>query len=59
MVTFGMALAGGGARGAYTAGTLRYLYTELPEETRLSTLVKVVPAPVLERSTAILPPLNR
>ena len=30
MVTFGMALAGGGARGAYTAGTLRYLYTELP-----------------------------
>ena len=32
MVTFGMALAGGGARGAYTAGTLRYLYTELPKK---------------------------
>ena len=30
-MTFGMALAGGGARGAYSAGTLRYLYTELPK----------------------------
>lgn len=28
---FGMALAGGGARGAYSAGILRYLYTEFPK----------------------------
>jgi NTE family protein len=28
---FGLALAGGGARGAYAAGVLRYLYTELPK----------------------------
>ncbi len=31
MNTFGMALAGGGARGAYSAGLLRYLYTDLPK----------------------------
>jgi len=30
--TFGMALAGGGARGAYAAGVLRYLFTEAPKE---------------------------
>ena len=28
---FGMALAGGGARGAYSAGVLRYIYNELPK----------------------------
>ena len=28
---FGVTLAGGGARGAYMAGVLRYLYTELPK----------------------------
>jgi len=30
--TFGMALAGGGARGAYAAGVLRYLFRELPKD---------------------------
>lgn len=29
--TFGLALAGGGARGAYAAGVLRYIFTELPK----------------------------
>ena len=29
--TFGLALAGGGARGAYSAGVLRYIFTELPK----------------------------
>lgn len=42
MVTFGMALAGGGARGAYTAGTLRYLYTELPKKLGYQPWPKVV-----------------
>ncbi len=28
----GLTLAGGGARGAYTAGVLRYLYTVLPDK---------------------------
>ncbi|MEC7984724.1 MAG: patatin-like phospholipase family protein [Myxococcota bacterium] len=28
---FGLALAGGGARGAYAAGVMRYLFTELPK----------------------------
>ena len=28
---FGVTLAGGGARGAYIAGALRYLYTEIPK----------------------------
>ena len=27
----GITLAGGGARGAYAAGVLRYLYSELPK----------------------------
>ena len=42
MVTFGMALAGGGARGAYAAGTLRYLYTELPKKLGYQPWPKVV-----------------
>lgn len=29
---FGVTLAGGGARGAYIAGVLRYIYTELPKQ---------------------------
>ena len=28
---FGLALAGGGARGAYAAGVLRYIFTEIPK----------------------------
>lgn len=42
MVEFGMALAGGGARGAYSAGTLRYLYTELPKKLGFQPWPKVV-----------------
>ena len=30
-MTWGLALSGGGARGAYTAGAQRYLFTELPK----------------------------
>ena len=32
METFGLALAGGGARGAYAAGVMRYVFTELKKE---------------------------
>ena len=39
---FGMALAGGGARGAYSAGLLRYLYTELPKHLGFEPWPKVV-----------------
>lgn len=42
MVEFGMALAGGGARGAYSAGLLRYLYTELPKKLGFHPWPKVV-----------------
>ena len=35
-------VAGGGARGAYTAGTLRYLYTELPKKLGYQPWPKVV-----------------
>ena len=31
-MTWGLALSGGGARGAYTAGVQRYLFTELPKK---------------------------
>ena len=31
-MTWGLALSGGGARGAYTAGVQRYLFTELPKQ---------------------------
>ena len=42
MSTFGMALAGGGARGAYSAGLIRYLYTELPKKIGFHPWPKVV-----------------
>jgi NTE family protein len=32
MKTFGLALAGGGARGAYAAGVLRYIFTEVQND---------------------------
>lgn len=44
---FGMALAGGGARGAYTAGVLRYLYTELPKH------IGFVPWPKIVSGTSV------
>ena len=44
---FGMALAGGGARGAYSAGLLRYLYTELPKH------LGYVPWPDLVSGTSV------
>jgi len=42
MIEFGMALAGGGARGAYSAGVLRYLYTELPKKLGFQPWPKIV-----------------
>ena len=42
MISFGMALAGGGARGAYSAGILRYLYTELPKKLGYEPWPKIV-----------------
>ena len=45
---FGMALAGGGARGAYSAGLLRYLYTELQKQPGLNPGLKLYQVPVWE-----------
>ena len=45
--SFGMALAGGGARGAYSAGILRYLFTELPKH------LGYIPWPELVSGTSV------
>ena len=44
---FGIALAGGGARGAYAAGVLRYIFTEIPKE------LGYVPWPKLVSGTSV------
>lgn len=45
--TFGMALAGGGARGSYAAGVMRYIFTRLPNK------IGYIPWPRLVSGTSV------